>query len=708
MKKAKLLFGILVCLNTISFAQNTEVDSLLIVLNTTKNNTNKVNVLLKLAEINGLKYGKIENAIRYNTQALELSKQLQSDTLLYKSYTSIGIIYSVKGDYIKAIDNFNFAFHKAKLINSLAAEASCLSNIGTVYRNMGSLSKAFDYQLKSIKIKEKIGAKLELSKSYNNLSVILNQQENYKEALMYAFKAIKLKKELNLKEDLAASYNNLGQLYIDLNDYHKALSFSRKAEKLNSYYKNNLSLATSFSNIASCYMKLGKLDLSLEYNLKAIKIKEFAGIMQSLSTSYINIGEVYLLKNQNSKARLYFEKALTFSKKIGTVNLIADSYKSLGKLDSVQGNYKNALYNFHNWLIYQDSFMDVENSKKSLTLFYEYEFAKKQTADSISNSKEKLIQQTKINQQAAEIKSKRIQQYALFGGLSIVLIFSIALFNRFKITQKQKLVIEVQKNETEKQKLLVEDKNKEISDSIQYAKRIQEAILPSSNFFHATFEKGFIYFNPKDIVSGDFYWMEKVGASIYFAAADCTGHGVPGAMVSVVCANALSKALLEEKHKDTGKLLDRTRELVVEQFSKSEENVQDGMDISLCKITGNSLQWSGANNPLWIIRKDSTLVEEIKADKQPIGRTDKSAPFQTHSVQLNEGDSIYLFTDGYADQFGGEKGKKFMYKPLKDLLLSISGNSMNQQKELLDEQFLRWKGNLEQVDDVCVIGVRIG
>ena len=288
-----------------------------------------------------------------------------------------------------------------------------------------------------------------------------------------------------------------------------------------------------------------------------------------------------------------------------------------------------------------------------------------------------------------------------------MLVFSGVLYKRIKVTQRQKYIIEVQKNETVIQKHLVEEKNKEISDSIQYAKHIQDAILPSTSLLTQYLKNGFVYFNPKDIVSGDFYWIEKVGTSIYFAAADCTGHGVPGAMVSVVCANALSKALLEEKYSDTGKLLDRTRYLVVESFSGSDGEVNDGMDISLCRLDGLTMQWSGANNPLWIIRKDSTEVEEFKADKQPIGRSDKSNPFKTHIIQLNKGDSIYLFTDGYADQFGGEKGKKFMYKPLKEFLLKISIMSMDEQKELIADQFSNWKGNLEQVDDVCLIGVKI-
>jgi serine phosphatase RsbU (regulator of sigma subunit) len=195
--------------------------------------------------------------------------------------------------------------------------------------------------------------------------------------------------------------------------------------------------------------------------------------------------------------------------------------------------------------------------------------------------------------------------------------------------------------------------------------------------------------------------------SIYFAAADCTGHGVPGALVSVVCSNAISKALLEEGITDTGKILDRTRELVIEKFSKSEENVKDGMDISLCRldIANKSLQWSGANNPLWIIRNGELI--EIKPDKQPIGNYAETKPFTSHDMELKTGDTIYVFTDGFQDQFGGERGKKFKASKLKELLLSVQNEKMDDQKIIIDNTFEKWRGNLEQNDDVCVIGVRI-
>jgi serine phosphatase RsbU (regulator of sigma subunit) len=217
----------------------------------------------------------------------------------------------------------------------------------------------------------------------------------------------------------------------------------------------------------------------------------------------------------------------------------------------------------------------------------------------------------------------------------------------------------------------------------------------------------FILFKPKDIVSGDFYWMEKVEEKIFYAVVDCTGHGVPGAMVSVVGHNALNRTIKEFGLTEPAAILDKLNELVEETFEKSESDVKDGMDISLCCLDqkNNQLKWAGANNPIWIQSKGE--IHEIKADKQPIGKFDYRKPFTGHTIQLEKGDIIYIFTDGYADQFGGASGKKFKYKQLKSFLLTLQNKKMDEQKEMLTNTFENWKAMLDQVDDVCILGVRV-
>ncbi|MFN3343643.1 MAG: SpoIIE family protein phosphatase [Flavobacteriales bacterium] len=283
------------------------------------------------------------------------------------------------------------------------------------------------------------------------------------------------------------------------------------------------------------------------------------------------------------------------------------------------------------------------------------------------------------------------------------------------IIEERTAEITLQKEEIEKQKEIVEEKNKDILDSIKYAKRIQDAILPEEDMMREVMGKDlFVLFQPKDIVSGDFYWMRVKGPKVLFAAVDCTGHGVPGAFVSIVGNNGLNRAVNEFNLTQPAAILDNLTASVEDSFrQQGHSDVRDGMDISLCSLemTGFNqalLEWAGANNPLWIIRKDNpSVVEEYKADKQPIGRFENRKPFTNQQFELKKGDTIYVFTDGYADQFGGPAGKKFKYSQMKEFILSIQEMDMIVQRNLLLERFTHWKSELEQIDDVCVIGVRI-
>ena len=325
---------------------------------------------------------------------------------------------------------------------------------------------------------------------------------------------------------------------------------------------------------------------------------------------------------------------------------------------------------------------------------------------------------------------RTIYAYLTYALLFVGSLFGFAKYrNRVLIEKNQQLeniVIErtkeivEQKEEIEKSKTIVElqnheleEKNHEIIQSITYAKRLQEAILPQQSFIDKFLSDYFILYMPKDIVAGDFYWFETLEINnqklLFYAAADCTGHGVPGAMVSVVCSSALNRALLEFNITDTGKILDKVREIVIETFQKSKEEVKDGMDISLCSLNVESreLFWSGANNPLWIIRSNTKELEAFKPDKQPIGKSENPTPFFTNHILLEKGDCIYIFTDGYQDQFGGEKGKKFMAAKMKELFINNFESSMSMQKEIAFNAIQNWKGPLEQVDDICVWGVKI-
>jgi serine phosphatase RsbU (regulator of sigma subunit) len=319
--------------------------------------------------------------------------------------------------------------------------------------------------------------------------------------------------------------------------------------------------------------------------------------------------------------------------------------------------------------------------------------------------KEKILQgkELTIREQVGEIQGHKYTIYIMAIFLLVAIILGYFIYRNYQAKVRANAIIE-------EQKALVEEKNQKITDSITYAKRLQSAILPSDKIVKNYLDQSFIYYQPKDIVAGDFYWMDQFHGKIIFAAADCTGHGVPGAFVSIVCHNALNRSVREFGMKSPGEILDKTRELVVGQFDKNDESVKDGMDIGLCAydVKKKKLEFAGANNRLFLVKKDKKepVLEDLKGDKQPVGQFDNPKPFTNHVINLKKGDCIYLSTDGFPDQFGGPKGKKYMYKRFQELLISLYEHPMEKQKNFIKANFESWRGEEEQLDDVCVLGMR--
>ena len=291
---------------------------------------------------------------------------------------------------------------------------------------------------------------------------------------------------------------------------------------------------------------------------------------------------------------------------------------------------------------------------------------------------------------------------ALTGNLMLTLAFG--MYNFFLIdSAENKLSAEHQV--VVSQKRIIERAHREITDSINYARRIQHAIMPSNALVKFHLPDSFLFYQPKNVVAGDFYWLASSGSAVLFAVADCTGHGVPGAMVSLICNNALNRSVKEYQLSEPGEILEKTSELVSGEFETSDLEVRDGMDIALCKLEGTSLIFAGANNPLWILRNGEII--ETKGDRQPIGRFDQSGSFASYRITLQKGDLIYLFSDGFADQLGGAENKRFTNKRFKALLISLQHKPMRTQCDMLQSEFNLWKGSENQTDDVCVLGLRI-
>lgn len=585
--------------------------------------------------------------------------------------------------------------------------AFAYNNFGIIYKNHGNYALSVDYYTQSLKLNEKIGQQRGVAGCLGNIGIIYKNQQDYDRAIDYYDRCLKIQKELDDKVGVAGTLINLGMSYSLKNDLDKAVDYYEQGLKIYTEINNTRGMAITMNNMGIIYHDKKEFDKALEYHTRGLKLQEELGNKKGISASLNNISLVYQQKNDHPKAIEFARKSLDLANEAQAPIEIKDASNTLYNSYRKLGKHKEALEMFEIFVSTRDTLESEENEKEVIRQEYKYNYEKQTTADSVVNAKQNEIKNAQIAQQNAEIKATRTQQYFLFGGLALVLVFAFFMYNRFKVTQKQKHIIEAQEKETKEQKHIIEEKHKEITDSINYAKRIQEAILPSRSSLVENLKTGFVLYKPKDIVAGDFYWLEKYQDKIFFAAADCTGHGVPGAMVSVVCSNALTKALLEEGITETGKLLDKTRELVIEKFSKSEENVKDGMDISICRLdmVNMKLEWSGANNPLWIVRNGE--LTEIKPDKQPIGNYADPKPFTTHTVDLQRNDSIYIFTDGFQDQFGGEKKKKFKASQMKEIISGFQELSMDEQKNRLNMEFEKWRGNLEQIDDVCVIGVKI-
>jgi serine phosphatase RsbU (regulator of sigma subunit) len=306
-----------------------------------------------------------------------------------------------------------------------------------------------------------------------------------------------------------------------------------------------------------------------------------------------------------------------------------------------------------------------------------------------------------------------MEKYVLFGGITLLILISIYVLYRYKDTQKKNKIIE-------RQKEIVDEKQKEIIDSITYAKRIQLALLKEEEHISKHLPEHFVVYLPKDIVSGDFYWsLEKTDVKTgqkywYLTVADCTGHGVPGAFLTLLGTSFLNEINATVDLLSPSEILNQLRSRFIKDLNQSGrigEN-KDGMDMSIIRlnISTKELEWAGANHPLWIIKKEekeSSGFIEIKGNKFPIGFSDNFSSFTNHKFILDEGDQLLLFSDGYADQFGGEKKKKFKRSQFKELIISIANAPADQKKYIIEKVFEEWKNDLEQVDDVCIIGIKI-
>lgn len=616
-----------------------------------------------------------------------------------------------EGDKDKAIETTNKAIRIAEKINSIKWSAKTHSLMGFLKQNY---TTDFEGAIKSyfvaLKYFEKENNELDKYTVLLNLGTLYYQYNQLDDAEKYFKVAEKIALKLNRKDDLATIHFNLGSTYDVKGQVNLANQYYEKARAYYLEIGSELDLATIDFNIANTSLNSSKEFIDNVTRLKAVGVyKRVITVFKKYEadnyyiTAIIALG-VQLTEVGNLKeATNYLLEAEEFAASENNYTLLIEIYSKLADNYNKRGEYMHESAYLRKLTSAKDSLF-VENKSKAIAeVQIQYQTEKVETENEVLYQQSQ-IKDLEISKRDIELTQSKTIRIALFGGVLILLVFGGFTYKRYKESQAQKKIIEEQKE-------VVEIKSKEITDSINYAKRIQTAILPSSVEMNHHLKDGFVLYLPKDIVAGDFYWMEVVEDSVLFAVADCTGHGVPGAMVSVVCNSALNRAVGEFNLVEPAKILDKVRELVIETFEQSGDDIEvkDGMDISLVRLNKKTIEieWAGANNPLWIARKGNSELIEYKPNKQPIGKHFKQEPFKNHKIELQKNDVIYMFTDGYADQFGGEKGKKLMYKTFKELLLTIQNKSMDEQKTELEQYFINWKGSLEQVDDVCIIGVRI-
>lgn len=638
------------------WGQTSGIDSIYRLGKSEKNIRKKL-LLFNEAIAYGWYYGDYDKAISYGKQSLKLAHKYKEDSIASLIDNNIGITFDYKGDYSQALAHFFKALRVAERIKDRNNEAYILSNIGLIYNN----------------------------------------QAQYEKALQYHQKSLRIRRELKFQKGIAASVNNMAIVFMNQNQYEKAIHYYRESLAIDLELNDSIGISDDYNNLGVCYQEKEDYERSAYYQLKSLAIREKLHQTLGVATSKLNLGVVAVKQGKLAEGEKYLNESMILAKKLGAKEILKSVYQSLSELGDKRGDYKSAFEYLYRFNQIEKELANEDNIRKQTQEEMNYKFDKERETQ-------------RLNQLATALENKKKQEQALIINWAIAIVgililgFSFVLYRRWNEVKKQKVIIE-EKNRQ------VEEKNHEILDSINYAKRIQTAILPSNQLRERVLPEHFVLYEPKDIVAGDFYWLEETKDSIIFAVADCTGHGVPGAMMSVVCHNALNRSVKEFGLRDPGLILDKTRELIVDELSKEEEDIEisDGMDISLCTWYkgSNEMNWAGANNPLWIWKKESSDIVEIKPNKQPIGKHFDMKPFTTHAVELEKGDRIYLITDGYADQFGGPESKKFKAKNLKNLLVQISHEQINRQIDILRSTFFSWKGELEQIDDVCIMGIEI-
>lgn len=591
-------------------------------------------------------------------------------------------------------------FHYWKLAHDLSTAVGYDPGIGASgswfgnhYNAKGDYTQSLRYLFEAEKAFKKLKRYKQLAATYNLIGNTYMGLNNNKEQKEYFTKCYDLAVEHNLIAQMAYGAGGLGNYYASLKDYKESIRWNLIAAGIFKETHNYIGYAIINTNIAAQYREQRNMIKAEEFVNLSEKYLDLANLNYASFICYQEKGQQADLKKNYPEALSYYKKALNLMLADKANHNISESYKYLSEVAYKAGKYKESADYLRSHVQYKDSVFNETSSSQLLDVREKYETEKKDAAIEILNTENELSK--------SELDRKKV---LIYSGISVVALLLVLFVFVIKSN--------IRKNRTnallEHQNVIIEEKQKEIVDSINYARRIQYTLLANQDLLKALLPRHFILFEPKAIVSGDFYWLTHTNGYIYLAVCDCTGHGVPGAFMSLLNSNFLNEAINEKQITEPGQVLDYVRQRLI----NSLDGGNDGMDAILVKIPDNlsnatttEITYASANNKLIKVRKG--VLEELPADKMPVGKGERVGNFTTRRLDVVKGDMLYLYTDGYADQFGGEKGKKFKYKTLNQLLVSVSSETPSIQEEKLRQSFTSWKGDLEQVDDVCIMGIEI-
>lgn len=661
----------------------------------------KINVCRSLGDAYN-NFGDFDKTLRYYKEALSVAVSSENDEEAAVILFNMAQVYDNIRKHDEAITLMKQALPKAQKAGNKKLEGSIYNGFAAQYYQTGKSEDAVKFFYKSLSVFEELRDTVQMVNVLRNMSLVYNHMKDYDRTGVLLYRALNLsllKKDSTL---LYATYGSMGARFQDLKQFDSALVYNTKQLSYMPADVDPDSRAIAYGNLGIIYKAQKNYNKAKENYLKAMDIFSKSGSYRLVTVSHVNLGELHVLLKDGQKALFHYNEALKQTE--GSKELDVMQAVHHGKYEAflVMKDYRNALSEYEKYQKVTDSIKSSQNLSRILRLENQYELTKREKENELLKA-QNLVKEAEVK---AAMENERVTKLLLYGSLAVLLIIVALAFMLYKGLRENK-----EKNKIiSEQKAIVEEKNKDITDSINYAQKIQEAILPPKELKKEMFPEGFVLFKPRDIVSGDFYWFANKNGKRIIAAVDCTGHGVPGAFMSMIGNTFLTEIVEGRGITSPAEILSEMRFQVIKALKQSGEQSEskDGMDMALLCFNenNNSVEFAGANNPLWLIRNGECI--SYKPDKRPVGYyRGEGLPFTNHVMECKPGDTFYIFTDGYADQFGGPDGKKLKYKPFQEILLSLQDKSMKEQEQILSKRFDEWRGSLDQVDDVLIIGIRI-